>query len=40
MALKKFKPTTARQRFKLISAFDEVTTGEEIAVNYIPNYQE
>ena len=26
MALKKFKPTTAGQRFKLISAFDEVTT--------------
>ncbi len=26
MALKKFKPTTSGQRFKLISAFDEVTT--------------
>jgi large subunit ribosomal protein L2 len=26
MALKKYKPTTAGQRFKLISAFDEVTT--------------
>jgi len=28
MALKKFKPTTAGQRFKLISAFDEVTTSK------------
>ncbi|NCA84070.1 MAG: 50S ribosomal protein L2 [Clostridia bacterium] len=26
MALKKFKPTTPGQRFKLISAFDEITT--------------
>ena len=26
MALKKFKPTTSSQRFKLISAFDEITT--------------
>jgi len=26
MALKKFKPTTSSQRFKIISAFDEVTT--------------
>jgi large subunit ribosomal protein L2 len=26
MALKKFKPTTSSQRFKLISAFDDVTT--------------
>lgn len=26
MALKKFKPTTAGQRFKVISAFDEITT--------------
>lgn len=30
MALKKFKPTTAGQRFRLISAFDEITkTGPE-----------
>lgn len=28
MALKKFKPTTAGQRFKIISAFDEVTTNK------------
>jgi large subunit ribosomal protein L2 len=28
MALKKFKPTTAGQRFKVISAFDEVTTNK------------
>jgi len=28
MALKKFKPTTSSQRFKLISAFDEVTTSK------------
>jgi large subunit ribosomal protein L2 len=26
MALKKFKPTTSSQRFKVISAFDEITT--------------
>lgn len=26
MALKKFKPTTPGQRFKLVSAFDEITT--------------
>ena len=26
MALKKFKPTTPGQRFKVISAFDEITT--------------
>lgn len=26
MALKKFKPTTSSQRFKIISAFDEITT--------------
>ncbi len=26
MALKKYKPTTSSQRFKLISAFDEITT--------------
>jgi len=26
MALKKFKPTTSGQRFKLISAFDDITT--------------
>jgi large subunit ribosomal protein L2 len=26
MALKKFKPTTSSQRFKLISAFDDITT--------------
>ena len=28
MALKKFKPTTSSQRFKLISAFDEITTNK------------
>lgn len=28
MALKKFKPTTSSQRFKLISAFDEITTSK------------
>ncbi|MCF8339031.1 MAG: 50S ribosomal protein L2 [Bacteroidales bacterium] len=28
MALKKYKPTTSSQRFKLISAFDEVTTSK------------
>lgn len=28
MALKKFKPTTSSQRFKIISAFDEVTTSK------------
>jgi large subunit ribosomal protein L2 len=27
MALKKFKPTTPGQRFKVISAFDDITTG-------------
>ncbi len=26
MALKKYKPTTPSQRFKLISAFDDITT--------------
>ncbi|HOW32740.1 MAG TPA: 50S ribosomal protein L2, partial [Bacteroidales bacterium] len=26
MALKKFKPTTPGQRYKLISAFDDITT--------------
>ena len=26
MALRKFKPTTSSQRFKLISAFDDITT--------------
>ena len=26
MALKKFKPTTPGQRFKIVSAFDELTT--------------
>ena len=26
MALKKFKPTTPGQRFKVISTFDEITT--------------
>ena len=26
MALKKYKPTTPGQRFKVISAFDEITT--------------
>ncbi|MDT8309017.1 MAG: 50S ribosomal protein L2, partial [Bacteroidales bacterium] len=25
MALKKFKPTTSSQRFKVISAFDDIT---------------
>ena len=28
MALKKFKPTTSSQRFKVISAFDEITTSK------------
>ena len=28
MALKKFKPTTPGQRFKIISAFDDITTNE------------
>jgi large subunit ribosomal protein L2 len=28
MALKKFKPTTSSQRFKVISAFDEITTNK------------
>jgi large subunit ribosomal protein L2 len=28
MALKKFKPTTSSQRFKIISAFDEITTSK------------
>lgn len=28
MALKKYKPTTSSQRFKLISAFDEITTSK------------
>ncbi|MFP4469517.1 MAG: 50S ribosomal protein L2 [Bacteroidales bacterium] len=28
MALKKFKPTTSSQRFKIISAFDEITTNK------------
>ncbi|MDD4142392.1 MAG: 50S ribosomal protein L2 [Bacteroidales bacterium] len=28
MALKKFKPTTAGQRFKVISAFDDITTNK------------
>ena len=28
MALKKYKPTTPGQRFKVISAFDEVTTNK------------
>ena len=28
MALKKFKPTTAGQRFKVLSAFDEITTNK------------
>ncbi len=28
MALKKFKPTTSSQRFKLISAFDDITTSK------------
>lgn len=28
MALKKFKPTTAGQRFKIISAFDDITTSK------------
>jgi len=28
MALKKFKPTTSSQRFKLISAFDDITTNK------------
>jgi len=27
MALKKFKPTTSSQRFKIISSFDDITTG-------------
>lgn len=27
MALKKLKPTTSSQRFKLVSSFDEITTG-------------
>ena len=27
MALKKFKPTTSSQRFKIISGFDDITTG-------------
>jgi Ribosomal protein L2 len=26
MALKKYKPTTPGQRFKVLSAFDEITT--------------
>ena len=29
MALKKFKPTTSSQRFKIISAFDEITTSSK-----------
>jgi len=28
MALKKLKPTTSSQRFKIISAFDEITTSK------------
>jgi large subunit ribosomal protein L2 len=28
MALKKFKPTTSSQRFKIISAFDDITTSK------------
>ena len=28
MALKKYKPTTPGQRFKVISAFDEITTNK------------
>ena len=28
MALKKYKPTTPGQRFKVISSYDEITTGE------------
>lgn len=28
MALKKFKPTTSSQRFKIISAFDEITASK------------
>ena len=28
MALKKYKPTTPGQRFKIISAFDEITTSK------------
>ena len=28
MALKKYKPTTPGQRFKIISAFDDITTGK------------
>lgn len=28
MALKKYKPTTPGQRFKVISAFDEITTSK------------
>lgn len=28
MALKKYKPTTPGQRFKIISAFDDITTNK------------
>ena len=37
MALKKFKPTTSSQRFKVISAFDEITAAKPEKSLTIPN---
>ena len=37
MALKKFKPTTAGQRFKVISAFDDITTDQPEKSLLAPN---
>ena len=37
MALKKFKPTTPGQRFKIISAFDEITSSEPEKSLLVPN---
>ncbi len=37
MALKKFKPTTPGQRFKIISAFDEITSSEPEKSLLAPN---
>jgi len=37
MALKKYKPTTPGQRFKLISAFDEITSSTPEKSLLLPN---
>ncbi len=37
MALKKYKPTTPGQRFKIISAFDDITTSQPEKSLLVPN---